>query len=113
LAQIVAILSTTHVVQCFLRLAIGTRRGDSENAVSSTLWRIAGPWLKFGSLQWRARKKPRGYAGDFLMLAQIGADRVCGHPLGAAFDRFLQAQAAPQAVRKRRYAVISRDRALA
>jgi extracellular factor (EF) 3-hydroxypalmitic acid methyl ester biosynthesis protein len=75
--------------------------GEDNRLPSSTLWRIAGPWLEFGSLQWRARNKPRGYAGDFEMLAQIAANRVCDHPLGAAFDRFFQAQAAPQAVRNR------------
>jgi hypothetical protein len=75
--------------------------GEGNRLPSGTLWRIAGSWLDFGSLQWRARNKPRGYAGDFEMLAQVAANRVCGHPLGAAFDRFFQAQAAPQAVRNR------------
>lgn len=75
--------------------------GEANRLPSSTLWRIAGGWLETGSLQRRARTKPRGYAGDFEMLAQIGAHRVCDHPLGAAFDRFFQAQAAPQAVRNR------------
>ncbi|MCL4201366.1 MAG: class I SAM-dependent methyltransferase [Pirellulaceae bacterium] len=75
--------------------------GEANRLPSSTLWRIAGGWLETGSLQRRARTKPRGYAGDFEMLAQISANRVCDHPLGAAFDRFFQAQAAPQAVRNR------------
>jgi hypothetical protein len=35
------------------------------------------------------------------MLAQICAQQVCEHPLGIAFDRFFQSQAAPQAVRCR------------
>jgi extracellular factor (EF) 3-hydroxypalmitic acid methyl ester biosynthesis protein len=74
---------------------------EANRLPSSTLWRIAGPWLETGSLQLRARTKPRGYAGDFEMLTQIGANRVCDHPLGAAFDRYFQAQAAPQAVRNR------------
>jgi extracellular factor (EF) 3-hydroxypalmitic acid methyl ester biosynthesis protein len=87
--------------QALERLSATGCWGEDNRVPSSTLWRIAGPWLDFGSLQWRARTKPRGYAGDFLMLAQIGANRVCGHPLGAAFDRFFQAQAAPQAVRNR------------
>jgi extracellular factor (EF) 3-hydroxypalmitic acid methyl ester biosynthesis protein len=75
--------------------------GEANRLPSSTLWRIAGPWLESGSLQWRARSKPRGYAGDFQMLTRIHANHVCAHPLGAAFDRFFQAQAAPQAVRNR------------
>ena len=35
------------------------------------------------------------------MLTQICERSVCDHPLGSAFDRFFQAQAAPQAVRCR------------
>lgn len=75
--------------------------GEANRLPSSELWRIAGRWLEVGTLQWRARFKPRGYAGDFEMLEQICTDHVCDHPLGAAFDRFFQAQAAPQAVRNR------------
>jgi extracellular factor (EF) 3-hydroxypalmitic acid methyl ester biosynthesis protein len=75
--------------------------GEANRVPSSELWRIAGPWLEVGSLQLRARTKPRGYAGDFEMLAQICAQQVCGHPLGVAFDRFFQSQAAPHAVRCR------------
>ena len=75
--------------------------GDANRLPSGELWRIAGPWLEVGSLQLRARTKPRGYAGDFEMLQQICSHHVCSHPLGAAFDRFFQAQAAPQAVRSR------------
>jgi len=75
--------------------------GEANRLPSSELWRIAGAWLELGSLQLRARTKPRGYAGDFEMLAQICTHYVCSHPLGAAFDRFFQTQAAPQAVRCR------------
>jgi len=75
--------------------------GEANRLPSGVLWRIAGAWLQVGELQWRARTKPRGYAGDFEMLAQIAADHVGAHPLGAAFDRFFQAQAAPHAVRNR------------
>jgi hypothetical protein len=75
--------------------------GEANRLPSGELWRIAGPWLEVGSLQLRARTKPRGYAGDFEMLQQICSHRVCDHPLGIAFDRFFQAQAAPQAVRSR------------
>ncbi len=75
--------------------------GEANRLPSSELWRIAGRWLEVGTLQWRARFKPRGYAGDFEMLDQICTHHVCEHPLGAAFDRFFQSQAAPQAVRNR------------
>ena len=49
--------------------------GEANRVPSSELWRIAAPWLEVGSLQLRARTKPRGYAGDFEMLAQICASR--------------------------------------
>jgi extracellular factor (EF) 3-hydroxypalmitic acid methyl ester biosynthesis protein len=75
--------------------------GQANRLPSSRLWQIAGGWLESGALQWRARSKPRGYAGDFEMLTQIAGYQICDHPLGAAFDRFFQAQAAPQAVRNR------------
>ncbi len=75
--------------------------GEANRLPSSELWRIAGAWLQVGSLQLRARTKPRGYAGDFEMLTQICERAVCDHPLGIAFDRFFQSQAAPQAVRCR------------
>ncbi len=75
--------------------------GEANRVPSSELWRIAAGWLETGSLQLRARTKPRGYAGDFEMLTQICDQQVCEHPLGVAFDRFFQSQAAPQAVRGR------------
>jgi hypothetical protein len=52
-------------------------------------------------LQHHARFKPRGYAGDYQMLDWINMNYCCDHPLGRAFDRFFQRQAAPQAVRNR------------
>ncbi|NLF68907.1 MAG: ChaN family lipoprotein [Candidatus Anammoximicrobium sp.] len=83
------------------RLSATACWGEANRLPSGELWRIAGHWLEVGTLQWRARTKPRGYAGDFEMLEQICAHHVCDHPLGAVFDRFFQAQAAPQAVRNR------------
>lgn len=75
--------------------------GEANRVPSSELWRIAGDWLQTGALQSRARFKPRGYAGDFEMLAQICDNWRCDHPLGRAFDAFFQYQTAPQAVRHR------------
>lgn len=75
--------------------------GEANRLPSSELWRIAGAWLDTGSLQRQARFKPRGYAGDFDMLAKICDDWNCEHPLGRAFDSFFQGQAAPRAVRHR------------
>lgn len=75
--------------------------GEANRVPSSELWRIAGAWLQVGTLQLRARTKPRGYAGDFEMLTQICERYVCDHPLGAVFDRFFQSKAAPHAVRCR------------
>jgi SAM-dependent methyltransferase len=68
---------------------------------SHEFWRIAGPVLTVGVLQRHARLKPHGYAGDAQMLQWICTGYACDHPLGRAFDRYFQRQAAPQAVRAR------------
>jgi len=87
--------------ECLSRLAATGCWGEANRLPSSHLWRIAGPLLETGVLQSWARFKPRGYAGDFEMLARIVHGDCCDHPLGRAFDRFFQNQAAPQAVRAR------------
>ncbi len=86
---------------CLSRLAETGLWGEANRLPSSELWQIAGPLLEAGVLQHAARFKPRGYAGDFEMLARICDDYRCDHPLGQAFDAFFQSQAAPQAVRAR------------
>ena len=75
--------------------------GEANRMPSQEFWRIAGPLLELGTLQRHARLKPRGYAGDYQMLHWIWTDYCCDHPLGWAFDRYFQRQAAPQAVRSR------------
>ncbi|MCA9264208.1 MAG: class I SAM-dependent methyltransferase [Planctomycetales bacterium] len=76
-------------------------RGPANQTPSSILWDIAAEQLQEGSLQTHARLKPHGYAGDYEMLYRICTFDVRGSELGAAFDRFFQRQAAPQAVRNR------------
>jgi hypothetical protein len=75
--------------------------GEANRVPSHVLWQVAGPLLARGWLQNQARQKPRGYAGDYLLLERICAGSLCEDPLGRAMDRFFQAQAAPQAVRAR------------
>ncbi len=75
--------------------------GEANRLPSQEFWRVAGSLLELGSLQRHARLKPRGYAGDYQMLHWIWTDYCCDHPLGWAFDRYFQRQAAPQAVRCR------------
>jgi len=87
--------------KCLDRLAETECWGEANRLPSSVLWRTAKHWLEVGSLQLRARAKPRGYAGDFQMLEKICTGYLCDHPLGNAFDRFFQSQVAPQAVRNR------------
>jgi extracellular factor (EF) 3-hydroxypalmitic acid methyl ester biosynthesis protein len=77
--------------------------GEANRLPSSEFWRMAGPLLETGVLERHARLKPRGYAGDFQMLHWIETNYCCDHPLGRAFDRYFQRQAAPQAVRCRTY----------
>jgi SAM-dependent methyltransferase len=75
--------------------------GPENRVPSSELWNAAGHLLCRGWLQNQARTKPRGYAGDYEMLARIYEHRLCDDPLGRLFDVYFQAQAAPQAVRNR------------
>lgn len=97
------------------RLAATGCWGEANRLPSSELWRLAGAWLEKGDLQRHARFKPRGYAGDFEMFEKICTGYQCADPLGAAFDRFFQSQAAPEAVRRRTVmlgdAVVQRVRA--
>jgi extracellular factor (EF) 3-hydroxypalmitic acid methyl ester biosynthesis protein len=86
---------------CLSRLAVTGCRGEANQLPSSELWRIAGPLLETGALQCHARRKPRGYAGDYRMLHWISTGYCCDHLLGRAFDRYFQCQAAPRAVRLR------------
>jgi len=86
---------------CLSRLAETQLWGEANRLPSGELWRIAGSLLEVGVLQHAARFKPRGYAGDFEMLARICEGYRCEHPLGRAFDTFFLSQAAPQAVRSR------------
>ena len=72
--------------------------GEANRVPSGELW-VAGSLLEVGSLQYQARFKPHGCAGDHEMLARICQETCCDHPLGRAFDRFFLRQAAPQAVR--------------
>lgn len=82
----------------FERLALPPHQ---RSAATQMLWSIAGPWLQCGWLQMRAWTKPRGYAGDYELLAAIVQHRLSDDPLGRLLDRYFQAQAAPQAVRNR------------
>jgi len=93
--------------RCLDRLAQTNVWGDANRMPSSELWRIAGSWLEIGTLQRRAKEKPRGYAGDYELLQMILTEQVDDHPLGRAFDQFFQNQAAPLAVRSRNRMIAS------
>jgi hypothetical protein len=75
--------------------------GKANQLASSEIWRIAGRWLDKGWLQHRARTKPRGYAGDDELLTRICERTLSEDPVGRAFDRFFQGQAAAEVVRSR------------
>jgi extracellular factor (EF) 3-hydroxypalmitic acid methyl ester biosynthesis protein len=87
--------------QCLDQLATTHCWGPENRTASHELWRIAGPLLQLGSLQAAARAKPRGYAGDYLMLDRICRQLSCDDPLGSLMDRYFLDQAAPRAVRQR------------
>lgn len=87
--------------RCLSRLAGSGCWGRDNELPSTEFWRIAGPVLVAGSLQHRARFKPRGYSGDHLLLAQLCEHYLCADPLGRIFDRYFQSQAAVHVVRTR------------
>jgi len=100
-AELAAALVGRIADDCLQRLAATGCWGEANRVPSSRLWQIAGPLLERGRLQSQARFKPRGYAGDYELLARIGRNLLCDDPLGRAFDRFFQQQAACAAVRAR------------
>ena len=87
--------------RCLPTLAAAGCWGEANRIPSSEFWRTAETLLAKGVLQHRARFKPRGYAGDYELLDWICTGHCCEDPLGSAFDRYFQRQAAPQAVRGR------------
>lgn len=87
--------------RCQQRLTSLGIEGEANRLPSGELWKVAGPILEIGWLQNHARTKPRGYAGDYEMLAKICDQWHSAHPLGRLFDRYFQSQAAPCAVRNR------------
>src|SRR5262245_42044348 len=87
--------------QCLARLQPLALWGPDNRLPSSELWNLCGHYLARGWLQNQARTKPRGYAGDFEMLARIYEERLTDDPLGRSFDRYFQNEAAPRAVRNR------------
>jgi len=87
--------------QCLARLKPLELWGPDNRLPSSELWNRCGHYLARGWLQNQARTKPRGYAGDYEMLARIYEQRQVDDPLGRAFDRYFQYEAAPRAVRNR------------
>jgi hypothetical protein len=89
------------MARCLHRLSQLNCFGRNNQVLSGELWRVAGERLEVGVLQQRARSKPLGYAGDYLMLDWIIRWQCCEHPLGRFFDRYFQRQAAPEAVRAR------------
>jgi hypothetical protein len=93
--------ASTALDDCLAELSTTGLWGTDNRLPSSELWNAAGELLCRGWLQNQARIKPRGYAGDYEMLARIYEQRLCDDPLGRLFDRYFQAQAAPQAVRNR------------
>jgi len=91
--------------RCLKRLTATGCVGPANQVPSGELWAVAGKWLEKGSLQLRARMKPRGYAGDFDLLTAICEHATSTDPLGRALDRYFLAQAAPEAVRARTEAI--------
>ena len=62
--------------RCLDQLRATNLLGEANKVPSSVLWNIAGHLLDRGWLQHRARTKPRGYPGDYEMLARFYERRV-------------------------------------
>jgi SAM-dependent methyltransferase len=91
----------TAMDKCLDSLTVLNLWGKANQVPSSELWNVAGELLATGTLQTRARQKPRGYAGDDIMLTQIYERTVGGGALGRLFDEYFQQLDAPEAVRGR------------
>ena len=87
--------------ECLMRLSATRLWGRDNQLPSVDFWKIAGPVLRPGWLQTRAREKPLGYAGDYEMLARIIENRCCDGQPGAMFDQYFLSRSAPQAVHGR------------
>ena len=87
--------------RCLSRLTDLALWGTANREPSLELWNVAGEPLSRGWLQYRARTKPRGYAGDHELLGRMYSGQCCDDPLGRLFDRYFLGQAAPLAVRHR------------
>lgn len=94
-------LLQTAMDHCMNRLAQTACWGRANQQPSNEFWATTGSLLSLGSLQDRARNKPRGYAGDYEMFVQFYEGYCVDHPLGRLFDRYFQSQAAVEAVRSR------------
>jgi len=94
-------LVTGALDQCLASLSATGIEGPDNRLPSTALWQTAGDLLQFGDLQFRARTKPAGYAGDDELLRRIYEGQVARHPLGRAMDQYFLRQDAPQAVRQR------------
>lgn len=96
-----ALLVSAAIDDCLASLAASGLWGPANRLAAGKLWEVAGEPLQHGALLNRARFKPRGYAGDHVMLRQICEDWRCDHPLGRMLDHYFQNHSAPKAVRNR------------
>lgn len=85
-----------------LRLEEGVREGlIAQGDIRDVLDEFPDPFSE-KTLQGRALRKPHGYAGDYEMMESIYSGHVSNDETLANWDRYFQAQAAPQAVRNRK-----------
>jgi hypothetical protein len=96
-----AALVASVVGECIARLAETGIWGEANRAPSTELWLAAEHLLRRSWLLERAHEKPRGYAGDYALLARIVEGELSADPLGRAIDRFFLNQAAALVVRTR------------
>lgn len=61
-----------------------------------------GPAFDENTIQGFCRRKPHGYSGDFEVIDRLYTHHLSPNPALVRWDRFLQAQSAPKAVRNRK-----------
>jgi SAM-dependent methyltransferase len=83
-------------------LAEDIKAGRTTEEAVYSLWRELTRRHFRGSLQGLVVEIPHGYHGDFEFIDGVHCERISPDPTLARWDGYLQAQAAPKAVRNRR-----------
>lgn len=85
-----------------LQLQVSVQRGEITRTEIIEVLNLFPDQFSEKTLQGCALRKPHGYAGDYEMMEKIYSLHISSDPDLANWDRYFQAQHAPQAVRNRK-----------